>query len=186
MESFFRRLETYTTVPTTDAMKDIIVKIMAEVLGIFAIVTKEMKLGRGSELTPDDTLPTTDRDSEKYLRKLLGRTDIEDALRRLDTLTQEEARMAAAEVLKVAHRIEDGVRAVGADVRGVDVRVQEVDNRVKGVDDKVKGVDNKIGVAIMGTLSALGTHKCHPKPIHSRRQGDKGSHATHGKPYGES
>lgn len=52
IEGFFRRLETYTTVPTTDAMKDIIVKIMAEVLGIFAIVTKEIKLGLASESTP--------------------------------------------------------------------------------------------------------------------------------------
>lgn len=135
---------------------------------------------------PDDTLPITDRDSEKYLRKLVGRTDIEDALRRLESLTLEEVRMATAEVLKATHRVENGVRAVGVDVRGVDVRVQEVDNRVKGVDDKVKGVDNKIGVAIKGTLSALATHKCRPKTIHSRRQGDKGSYATHGKPYGDS
>ena len=32
-----------------EAMKDIIGKIMVEVLGIFAIVTKEMKQGRASE-----------------------------------------------------------------------------------------------------------------------------------------
>ncbi len=43
MEGFFRRLETYTEVPTTDAMKDIIIKIMVEVLGIFGTVTKEIK-----------------------------------------------------------------------------------------------------------------------------------------------
>ena len=54
--------------------------------------------------------------SEKYLRKLIGRADIEDALKRLDNLTQEEARMATTEVLK-ATRI--------------------VDDRVRGVDDKV-------------------------------------------------
>ena len=30
--------------------------------------------------------------TEKYLKKLIGRKDIEDALRRLDQLTQEEAR----------------------------------------------------------------------------------------------
>ncbi|KAH8997821.1 hypothetical protein EDB86DRAFT_3242994, partial [Lactarius hatsudake] len=46
IESFFRRLEEYSEVPTTEAMKDIIVKIMVEVLGIFGIVTKEMKQGR--------------------------------------------------------------------------------------------------------------------------------------------
>ncbi|KAH9009443.1 hypothetical protein EDB84DRAFT_1195937 [Lactarius hengduanensis] len=37
IESFFRRLETYTEVPTTEAMKDTIVKIMVEVLGILGL-----------------------------------------------------------------------------------------------------------------------------------------------------
>ena len=40
--------------PTTEAMKDIMVKIMVEVLGIFGIVTKEMKQGRASELVLGD------------------------------------------------------------------------------------------------------------------------------------
>ena len=42
------------------------------------------------------------------MNKLLGRNDVEDALKRLDTLTQEEARMAIAETLNVTH-IEDKV-----------------------------------------------------------------------------
>ena len=36
---------------------------------------------------------------EKYFEKLLGRKDVEDALKRLDKLTQDEAKMATAEVL---------------------------------------------------------------------------------------
>ena len=48
IENFFKRLESYTTVPPTDAMTDIIVKIMIEVLNIFAIATKEMGRGRAS------------------------------------------------------------------------------------------------------------------------------------------
>ena len=48
IENFFKRLESYTTVPPTDAMTDIIVKIMIEVLNIFAIATKEMRQGRAS------------------------------------------------------------------------------------------------------------------------------------------
>ncbi|KAN0138119.1 Ankyrin repeat-containing domain protein [Lactarius tabidus] len=107
IENFFRRLEEYAEVPTTDAMKDIIVKIMVEVLGIFAIMTKEMKQGR----------------TKKYLKKLIGRRDIEDALSRLDRLTQEEARMATAQVLKVAHRVENEVGTVGNQVRGIDDKV---------------------------------------------------------------
>ena len=146
IENFFIRLETYTEVPTTEAMKGIIVKIMVEVLGIFGIVTKEMKQGRASASIPDDTFPVADRDSEKYLMKLVGRRDIQDALSRLDRLTQDEARMATAQVLKVAHRVEDGVMTIGGEIKGVD-------DKVKGVDDKVQDVDNKVNMAIEGTCA---------------------------------
>jgi hypothetical protein len=49
IENLFKRLETYTEVPLTHAMKDTIVKIMVEVLGILAIATKEIKQGSASE-----------------------------------------------------------------------------------------------------------------------------------------
>ena len=48
MENFFKHLESHTAVPPTDAMTDIIVKIMTEVLNIFAIATKEIRQGRAS------------------------------------------------------------------------------------------------------------------------------------------
>ena len=48
VENFFKRLETYTEVPPTAAMTDIIGKIMVEVLGILAISTKEIRQGRTS------------------------------------------------------------------------------------------------------------------------------------------
>ena len=60
----------------------------------------------------------------------MGRTDIEDAFKRLDKLTQEEVRMATAQLLKITH--------------GVDDKVTRIDDGVKGVDDKVKGVDDKV------------------------------------------
>ena len=52
IEYFFKRLESYTEVPPTDAMTNLIVKIMVEVLNIFAIATKELKQGRASVLIP--------------------------------------------------------------------------------------------------------------------------------------
>ena len=39
----------------------------------------------------------------------MGRNDIEDALKRLDKLTQEEARMAVAETLKLTHIVINGM-----------------------------------------------------------------------------
>ncbi|KAI0291203.1 hypothetical protein B0F90DRAFT_1920727 [Multifurca ochricompacta] len=43
---------------------------------------------------------------KKYLKKLVGGTEVEDALQRLDTLTQEEARMGVARNLEVTHDID--------------------------------------------------------------------------------
>ena len=159
IENFFRRLEEYIEVPTTEAMKDITVKIMIEVLGIFGIVTKEMRQGRASELIPDDTFPIADSVSEKYLKKLIGRRDIEDALNRLDKLTQEEARMATAQVLRATNRIEGGVKTVGKGVLGVD-------DKLNGIDDKVKDVGNKVNLVIEGTFCALATRAYHCKLTH--------------------
>ena len=70
----------------------------------------------------------TERCPEKYGRKLIGKTDMEDALKRLDKLTQEEARMATAEVLKITHTIDDGVKDVREQVLAVDDKVAEVIN----------------------------------------------------------
>ena len=52
IESFFKRLEEHAGVPMTEAMMGIMVKIMVEVLDIFAIMTKEIKQGRASESFP--------------------------------------------------------------------------------------------------------------------------------------
>jgi hypothetical protein len=83
-------------------MTDIIVKIMVEVLNIFAIATKEMKEGRASVSLPGTTLMWANRRPETFLKKLVGWKEIEDALRRLDRLTRltQEALMAAAQIIK--------------------------------------------------------------------------------------
>ena len=49
VEMFFRRLEVYAEVPATTEMMDIITQIMAEVLCILGIATKEIKESRMSE-----------------------------------------------------------------------------------------------------------------------------------------
>ena len=58
------------------------------------------------------------RRSEKYFKKLVGRTDLEDALKRLDKLTQEEARMATTEGLRATHTVDERVKAVDDKVTG--------------------------------------------------------------------
>ena len=85
------------------------------------------------------------------MKKVVGRTGIEDALARLDWLTQEEARMAAAQGLKATHEVDHKVKSVDDHIQQVDDRVQgisshvqQVDDKVQGVDDKVQGVDDKV------------------------------------------
>ena len=46
---FFGRLDVYTQVPPTNEMMDLIIQIMAEVLSILGIATKEIKQGRMSK-----------------------------------------------------------------------------------------------------------------------------------------
>ena len=49
MEMFFRRLEIYTELPLTMEMMDTIIQIMAEILSVLGIATKEIKQGRSSK-----------------------------------------------------------------------------------------------------------------------------------------
>ncbi|KAH9061929.1 ankyrin repeat-containing domain protein [Lactarius vividus] len=137
IEYFFRRLETYIEVQPTAAMTEITVKIMIEIILILGIVTKEIKQGRISMSLPVDISPKIDLRSEKYLKVLIGREDVEGALRGLDKLTQEEARIASAEVLKITHGLKDNVKNVADKVQDVDGTMQGVDERVKGVDDRL-------------------------------------------------
>lgn len=66
---------------------------------------------------------------------------MEDAMMRL---MQEEARMAAAETLTTAHKIENGMTDVQKNVEGVGQRIKAVDLKVKDIDDKMQGVKEKI------------------------------------------
>ena len=61
---------------------------------------------------------------------MIKRTDLEDALKRLDKLTHEEARMAVAQNLKATHTVDERVRGVANVVVAIDNSVIGVDNRV--------------------------------------------------------
>ena len=50
INGFFDHLESYTEVPPTAAMTDIMVKITTEVVSLLAVSTKEIKQGRSSKL----------------------------------------------------------------------------------------------------------------------------------------
>ena len=146
LEAFFRRLEIYTELSLDQNMVEMVIQIMVEVLSIIGIATKDLKQGRISMSSVQRSSSLTEPFSEKYLKRLYGnsRTDIEDALKRLDILTQEESRMAMAQNLKVTHAVDSKVMRVEDIVLSVDNRVTSIDERVAGVDERVAGVDNRV------------------------------------------
>ena len=125
-------------------MKDTMVKIMAEVLNILAITTKEMKQSRASGLSLRVELFPAYIGLERFLKRLARRSDMEDALARLNKLINEEARMAGALVLKNTHAIDDKLMGVGVGVRVVDGKVEGVDTQVKTVRSEVQCVRNNV------------------------------------------
>lgn len=93
------------------------------------------------------------------MKKLAGRTDIEDALQRLEKVTVEEARMAAAEALKSIHsvgnKVGDGVLDVHDAVKAVENRVRDVEGMIQGVGDMLHGVDERVkGIGDMVIIGA--------------------------------
>jgi hypothetical protein len=127
IEMFFRRLDIYTEVPPTSEMMDIVVRIMAEVLSILGIAMKEIKQGRMSKYSVIQVRSLLiEGCSERFGKRLIGRTEMEDGLKRLDKLTQEEVRMVTAQNLKVTHTVVDNVAAIDDRVASVDGKVAEV------------------------------------------------------------
>ena len=51
MGEFLKRLEIYTTIPPTQIMTEVIVKIMVELLSVLALASKQVKQGRISKYT---------------------------------------------------------------------------------------------------------------------------------------
>ena len=72
---------------------------------------------------------------------MIGRNDVEDALQRLDKLTQEEARMAAVEILTITRGIDDNVKDVGEKVKDVDHEVKETGVAIRQVVDQVSHIN---------------------------------------------
>jgi len=129
-------------------MTNVLVKVMVEILRILAIVTKEIEQSRASESIFDYLSSSAHRLPEMFVKKLVGRRDIEEALQTLEKVTVEEARMAVAEALKAIHGVGDKVEN---EAHGIHDTVKAFGNRIEGmiqrVDDRVRGIDMAISSA---------------------------------------
>ena len=85
----------------------------------------------------------------------MGKTEVEDALARLDMLTQEENLMTVARTLEATHDINVNVKATQELTRHVDTVLQQVDratqdNTVK-IQELTSDVHADVGVIMEGT-----------------------------------
>ncbi|KAH9985146.1 hypothetical protein BJV77DRAFT_1071565 [Russula vinacea] len=125
---FLQRLNVYTEIPLTNDLTELLGKIMVQLLSILAISTKEM----------------TDRKMKKFLKRLVGKTDVEDALERLDTLTKEESLMAVTRNLKVTHRVDGNVMAVKGGVHGIKDVIRGIDSNIKDTKGLTEIIDDNV------------------------------------------
>ena len=83
---------------------------MAQLHTLLALFTKTMSDRRISKLSNLPYFFWAQNDSEKFVKMLAGRRDVEDALLRLDSLTREEYLMVAARNLDVTHHVDSRPR----------------------------------------------------------------------------
>ena len=115
--------------------------------------------------------------------------DLERSLKKLDLLTQEEARMALAEVMRITHDVRDEVKVVDGKVESVEDKVDDMADNVENIDNKIQRVDEKVQVIIDGARG-MSTHLPIPSNAATFRwQGSKSSssgrkinYSTNGKP----
>ena len=135
---FLQRLKSYTGIPLTYDMIELLGKIMAVLISILALSTKAMTERRISVLIYSLSSILADHGSEKILNRLMGRNSIEDALLRLDSLTKEENLMTMAKNLEVTHRIDGGVKENKALTKDVNDNVRMINKVAQSVDHNVK------------------------------------------------
>lgn len=93
-------------------MRDVVVKIMVEILSTLALATKQVKQGRLSESCSRRCDELTQYSTEKFVKKILGENEVEAVLHRLDRLTQDEARATGAQTLEIVHGLVQHRRVV--------------------------------------------------------------------------
>ena len=73
--------------------------------------------------------------------KLVGRRDIEDALEKLEVVTLDEARMAAAESLKAIHGVGTNIQNT---LKAMEDRMRDMEGMLHGVGDRLRVVDHRL------------------------------------------
>ena len=132
---FLQRLSRYMTTSLTPEMTELLAKILAQVLSVLALSTKEMKDRRISVLLYFKDFSLADYKTEKFMKRLIGKTEVEDGLQRLDMLTKEENLMTAACTLEATGEIRRDVDVVKDDTRDIKEDTRDIKEDTRGIKD---------------------------------------------------
>ncbi|KAJ6572494.1 hypothetical protein DFH09DRAFT_1362444 [Mycena vulgaris] len=91
LHSFLERLRVYMSTQLPDNMQEVVIRILVHLLSVFALMTKEVKHNRFGS----------------YLRTLIGQTDVQDALKKLNDLIGAEQSMGVASAMVFSREILD-------------------------------------------------------------------------------
>ncbi|KAJ7873475.1 hypothetical protein B0H14DRAFT_3860042, partial [Mycena olivaceomarginata] len=108
LHSFLERLRVYMSVQLPNGMRRVVIRMLVHLLSVFALVTKEIKQNRFGS----------------YLRTLIGRTDVQDALKKLNDLIGAEQSIGVASAMVFSQEILDHLRGLVLDKDGVVILAQ--------------------------------------------------------------
>ena len=137
---FLQRLDDYITASLTPAMTELLAKILAQVLFVLALSTKEMKEWGISMLICSRYYYLADNSTEKVLKRLIGKKEVEDSFQQLDLLTKEEKLMAAARILGVVSDTRHDVKAIQEDTRDIKDDAREIKEDTRDIKDDTQDI----------------------------------------------
>ena len=137
---FLQRLSRYITASLTPEMMELLAKILAQVLSVLALSTKEIKDRRISVLIYSKSFSSTDYNAEKFMKKLIGKTEVDDGLQRLDMLTKEENLMTAACTLQVTGEIRRDVDVIKDDTGDIKDDTHDIKDDTRDIKEDTRGI----------------------------------------------
>ena len=121
-------------------MAELLAKILAQVLSVLALSTKEIKERRISMLICFRYSSLADDSAEKFMKRLIGKTAVEDGFQQLDMLTKEESLMTAACTLRVASDIQHDTRAIKDDARDIKDDTRDIKEDTRDIKEDTRDI----------------------------------------------
>jgi hypothetical protein len=121
-------------------MTELLAKVLAQVLSVLALSTKEIKERRISMLICFRYSSLAENSAEKFMKRLIGKTEVEDGFQQLDFLTKEENLMTAACTLRVASHIQHDARAIKEDTRDIKDDTRDIKDGTRDIKDDMRNI----------------------------------------------